>query len=141
MSRRRPAYRFLPHTADLRLEVRAASLPDLLAESVKALHSLLVDRRSVRSAGERTLHVRGESPEETLFLLLREALLLFALDGYLVRSARVRMEGTAAQLTASGERFDATRHAVRREIKAVTAHGLAVGRDRGSLVARFVVDV
>ncbi len=141
MSRRVRGFRLLPHTADLRVEARGPDLPALFAESVQALFSLLVDRRTVRAAAERTLHVRGESPEEALYLLLREAFLLLALDGYLVRSARVTMNGTAAQLIAAGEPYDASRHAVRREIKAVTAHGLSVGTDRRSFVARFVVDV
>jgi SHS2 domain-containing protein len=44
-------------------------------------------------------------------------------------------------LTLTGEPFDAERHSVAREIKAVTAHLLSVERLPGGYRARFVVDV
>jgi SHS2 domain-containing protein len=44
-------------------------------------------------------------------------------------------------LTVAGEPLDLSRHAVKREIKAVTAHAIAVERSPGGCLARFVVDV
>ncbi len=41
----------------------------------------------------------------------------------------------------AGEPCDLSRHSLYREIKAVTAHGMAVERIPGGFVARFIVDV
>lgn len=138
---KRRSFRLLPHTADLRVEVRGADLPDLFSGSVLALFSLLVDRRTVREVEVRSAGVAGDTVEEQLFLLLREALLLFAAHRFLARKAHVTINGRQVTLTVRGEQLDASRHFVSREIKAVTAHALAVERSPGGFLARFVVDV
>ncbi|PWB67178.1 MAG: hypothetical protein C3F14_02885 [Deltaproteobacteria bacterium] len=134
-------YRLLPHTADIRLEVRGQDIPALFAESVAALFSLITDRRRVRAAETRILEASGEDLPDTLYLLLRGALLLFTADHFIVRSARGTMDASGARVEVSGEPFDGARHAAVREIKAVTAHQLSVERIPGGVVARFVVDV
>lgn len=139
MSRRR--FRFLPHTADLMMEVRCEDLPGLFSSCILALFSLLVDRRTVREAGARSVEVTGDTAEEQLFSLLREAYLLFAAHTFLARTARVTIEGKRVMLTVTGEPLDSSRHTVLREIKAVTAHAMVVERSPGGYLARFVVDV
>ena len=134
-------YRLLPHTADIRLEVRGRDLPELFATGVTALFSLLTDRRRVRAVETRILEVSGTDLEDRFFLMLREALLLFAADRFLVRSARGRMKPSGVTVEVSGEPFDSSRHPAFREIKAVTAHGMAVERIPDGFVARFLVDV
>ncbi len=101
----------------------------------------MTDRRLVRAAEKRTIEVAGKDLEERLFLLLREALLLFSSDRFLIRSARGRINVSGVKMEVRGETFDPSRHAVFREIKAVTAHGISVERRAGWFVARFVVDV
>jgi SHS2 domain-containing protein len=51
---KRHRFRLLPHTADLMLEVRGGDLPGLFSSCVLALFSLVVDRRTVRKAEDRT---------------------------------------------------------------------------------------
>ena len=137
----RATFRLLPHTADLRVEVRAADFPSLCAASVEALFSLLTDRRKVRRTGTRTLDSGSGDPEERLLSILRRALLLFSLDRFLVRDAGAIMQSGIVFLTVRGEPVDDSRHSAYREIKAVTAHGLAVGETAKGFTARFLLDV
>lgn len=134
-------FRLLPHTADIRLEVRAKDLPGLFAASVEALFSLIVDRRKVRPAASRTIEASGNDDPDILFSLLKEALLLFSAERFLVRSAHATMKVSGVKIEISGEPFDASRHSAEREIKAVTAHGMTVGKAAGGCIARFIVDV
>jgi len=138
---RREGYRLLPHTADLLVEVHAADFPSLCAHSVEAVFSLLTDRRKVRRAERRSLGFPIGPPEELLLSVLRRALLLFSLDRFLVRDADVTMEGNDVVLVVGGEPLDTPRHSVTREIKAVTAHALAVESGPSGFTARFVLDV
>lgn len=138
---KRRSFRLLPHTADLRVEVRGVDLPDLFSGCVLALFSLLVDRRTVRDAEVRNAEIAADTAEEQLFFLLREALLLFSAHRYLARDAHVTIIGKQVTLTVRGELLDASRHSVRREIKAVTAHAMAVERSPDGVLGRFVVDV
>lgn len=139
MSRRR--FRLLPHTADLMPEVRGADVPALFASCVLVLFSLLVDRRTVRGREVRVAEVAGDTAEDRLLALLRAAFLLFAAHTFLVRTAHVTIKGKQVTLTVTGETLDPARHRIVREIKAVTAHAIAVGRSRGGCFARFVLDV
>lgn len=139
MKRRR--FRFLPHTADLRIEARGKDLAELYASCIETLFSLLTDRRRIREAGYRTLAIEGASPEDRLFFLLREALLLFELDRFLVRRARGTIKGNRVTMSVAGEPADSSRHSFGREIKAVTRHAMTVEERPGGFVARFVVDV
>jgi SHS2 domain-containing protein len=137
----RARYRLLPHTADLCFEVRGDDLPSLLAASAEALFSLLTDRRRVRPTERRALAVPPAPPDEQLYLLLRQALLLVSSGRFLVRRAGATMESGAVTVTLAGETADPSRHEVYREIKAVTRHALSVRRDEGGWTARFIVDV
>jgi SHS2 domain-containing protein len=123
------------------MEVRGVDLPGLLSSCVLALFSLLVDRRTVRETEARSAEVTGDTVEEQLFFLLREAFQLFAAHAFLARTARVTIEDKRVMLTVAGEPLDSSRHTVLREIKAVTAHAMAVERSPGGYLARFVVDV
>lgn len=134
-------HRLLSHTADLRIEVRGKDLPELCVAGVLALFSLLTDRRSIRRTVSRVLAAEAPSPEDRFFFLLREALLLFEVDRFLVRSAHGTMEGNRVALAVFGEPVDPSRHALGREIKAVTRHALTLSRRPGGFAARFVVDV
>jgi len=139
VTRRR--FRLLPHTADLRVEVRAADFPSLCAASVEALFSLLTDRRKIRRTGRRSLDSGSGSPEERLRAILRQALLLFSLDRFLVREAGAIMQGGTILVSVRGEPMDGSRHSAYREIKAVTAHALTVEKGPSGFTARFVLDV
>jgi SHS2 domain-containing protein len=137
----RKAYRLLPHTADLLVQVRAPDFPSVCAVSVEAMFSLLTDRRTVRAAETRSLEPEPGPREEELRSILRQALLLFSLDRFLVRDADATMLGERIVVAVRGERRDGARHPVYREIKAVTAHALAVTGGPGGFTARFVLDV
>ncbi len=123
------------------VEVRGVDIPDLFSSCVLALFSLLVDRRTVREAEVRSTEIAGDTAEEQLFFLLREAFLLFAAHRYLARNAHVTILGKQVTLTVGGEPLDTSRDHVRREIKAVTTHAMVVKKAPEGFLARFLVDV
>jgi len=134
-------FRFLPHTADLLVEARGEDLAELFSCCAVALFSLITDRRFVRPVETRTVSVAAAAPEDRLYLLLREALLLFSAGGFLARTVSVTMKGITANLLAAGEPADFARHPARREVKAVTAHAMTIRKTPHGVVARYVVDV
>jgi SHS2 domain-containing protein len=123
------------------VEARGKDLPELFSRCATALFSLLTDRRFVRRAQTRTVSVAADATEERLYLLLREALLLFSAGGFLARTVSVRMKGNVATLAAAGEPADFTRHPAVREVKAVTAHAMSIRKTPDGVVARYVVDI
>jgi SHS2 domain-containing protein len=137
------AYRVFDHTADLGVEVTAATQEDLYAGAAFALFDLLTDLAAVRAGKLREIDVDGENPADLLVNFLREVLYAWNGEGFLMKSCDIRLL-TPKRLRAvlKGEGFDPDRHRILREIKAVTYHQCSVlAAPAEGWVARVVFDV
>lgn len=127
-------FRFVPHTADIAVELRARSEIGLYQAGVDALRALLVGESPVTPAEERPVPLRGADPTARLIHFLGDVLYLYDTTRFL--PARVSPTGVC------GEPLDPTKHAVQREVKAVTHHGAEVRQDAdGHLRATVIFDV
>ncbi len=135
-------YRIFDHTADLGVEVSAATREELYAGAAFALFDLLTDLSVVRAGIARAIAVSGEDPADLLVNFLREALYAWNGEGFLMKSCLVR-EAKPRRLKAllRGEAFDPSRHRILQEIKAVTYHQASVAETPGGWTARMVFDV
>ncbi|MBM4312357.1 MAG: archease [Deltaproteobacteria bacterium] len=135
-------YRIFDHTADLGVEVSAASVEELYAAAAFALFDLLTDLSTVRAGISREIVVAGEDPADLLINFLREILYLWNGERFLIKSCSVREvtpQGIKALLR--GEFFDTARHGIKAEIKAVTYHRASVCETKKGFVAKVVFDV
>ncbi len=137
-------YEFFEHTADAGAVVRGVTLPRLFENASKAMFDLICDRRTVRPRRAVRIAVRGASLEDLLVRWLSELLFRLDTEGMLFTSFAVeRVDRTLlrARGTARGETIDRTRHALRREIKAVTYHQIRLTRGRSAWRVRIVFDI
>ncbi len=130
------AFEVLPHTADLRVAMRAASLEALYVAAGETVRRLLVGDSPVVESEEREVVLAGDDPGERFFRFVRELLFLYDSEGFL--PARV-VPGAPARVL--GERFDPARHAAERQLKAVTRHGYELRREAGGYRAELLFDV
>ncbi|MGH7569149.1 MAG: archease [Gemmatimonadales bacterium] len=127
-------FKFVPHTADIAVELTARDEPGLYQAGLDALRTLLVGESEVVPREERAIEVGADDPGERLVRFLSEVLYLYETERFL--PARTLPAGIA------GEPFDPSRHAALREVKAVTYHGADVRRaPDGALQATIVFDV
>ncbi|HVP37569.1 MAG TPA: archease [Candidatus Saccharimonadales bacterium] len=133
----------VPHAADLAIVVRGADPAGLYARAALALYALLVEPAGVRPAERRRVEVEGLDREDLLHEWLARLLSEFYTEGFVGRAVHVaRCEDTRLEADLDGDRFDRARHALRREIKAVTFHQLAVRpAPGGGWEARITFDV
>ena len=120
-------YEIFEHTADLGLRVRAATLPELMADAGRGLFAMVVDDlASIRPVLTRQFHISGSDKTYLLFDWLNE--LLYVCDTERLAFSQFDVQMTADGLTATvgGEPLDPTRHRLTHEIKAITYHGLLV---------------
>jgi SHS2 domain-containing protein len=135
-------HREIDHTADLGFELWADTPEGLYAEGVRALGDICYDRAAVRPRDRRELAVEGGNREECLVRWLQEVYLLLEGELWLTADARdVTVDEGRVAGTLYGEPFDARRHTLHTEIKAITYHGLAIVDDGGFWKATVVVDV
>jgi SHS2 domain-containing protein len=145
MTERAPApYELIEHTADLGFRVTAPEPARLFARAILALEDLMADSAAARPVAERTIDVTGSDPGDALVRALEEALYLFEAERLLLSEiAHASFDATAHRFraTARGEPFDPARHELRRPVKAVTYHDLAVERTDEGWRARVILDL
>jgi len=152
-----PGIREIDHTADIGMEIEAASLEELFRRAATGMMALVrdsgeasPDRRldespagATASPAVRSLRIEldGDEPDVAGLLVrwLRELLYLQEVAGFVYRDA------TFQRLDGSGLRASVRRHPEPsrriRELKGVTYHGLAVERAGDRWRARVIFDV
>jgi SHS2 domain-containing protein len=135
-------YRVFDHTADLGVEMSAATLEELYAVAAFALFDLLTDLSRVRAGIAREIVVTGEDPVDLLVNFLREILYLWNGERFLIKRCLVRdVAPKRLKALLRGETFNSGRHRMKQEIKAVTYHQASVCEKEMGFVAKVVFDV
>jgi SHS2 domain-containing protein len=135
-------YEHFEHTADLGLRVRATDLNTLFAEAAEALTAAIIEEvDAVEPRDSIAVRVTGTDRAFLLFDWLRELLYRFDAERRLFRRFDVRVSEGGLDATAWGEPYDAERHPLSHEVKAITYHGLRVDQEDGGWVAEVIVDI
>jgi SHS2 domain-containing protein len=132
-------------TSDLSFVARGPTPEAAIAAAAEALLAATVE--SPEAVGRTdTRRVAVEEPELELVLLrfLNELVYLRDAEELLLHATGVRLTpGPSLRLEVelAGERIDRARHRLLADVKAVTAHGLALERTPGGYEARVTLDV
>jgi protein archease len=134
-----PWHRWVDHTAEVQLQVGAASLAGLLAEAGRALGALLLRGREAEPSGEpRTIEVSSVDREALLVDWLNEIIFLAEVERWVaVDFDFPEASETHLKASARGVSVDDPPALV----KAATFHGLAVEEQEGGLQAEVIFDV
>ena len=131
-----------PTTADVGIWATGPTNDALFEALGLGLFALMTDLGRVRPRIERAVSASASDPPSLVVAYLSELILLQQTEGFLARGIRAHLVGdppTAIVASVTGEPFDAARHPARKEVKAVTLHGLTVDLARGR--ARVIVDI
>lgn len=130
-------WELIDHTGDVGIEVRAPSREALFAEAGRALFDLLAGMPEGAVGTPETIPLPAGEPAEGLRDFLGELLYRFSVD----RRMYVGFEPGAGAVEARWEPYDAARHPLRTELKAVTWHQLSAGPTANGWAARVIFDV
>jgi SHS2 domain-containing protein len=136
------AFSLLEHTADMGLDVSAASREELFAEAARALLHLLGGDPAAREKETLTLEIVALEQDELLVNWLNE--ILFLLETRHFYPAEATIDAcTSTRLCArlSGETLVPGRHTFARDAKAVTYHKLILEQRATDWHARIYVDL
>ncbi|PYQ55771.1 MAG: hypothetical protein DMF53_27395 [Acidobacteria bacterium] len=134
-----PFHRWVDHTAEVQLQVRADSLAGLLAEAGRALGALLLRGRAAEPSGEaRTIEVDSVDREALLVDWLNEIIFLAEVERWIAVEFN-GLEASEIHLKASARGVAVDEPPAL--VKAATFHGLAVEERAGGLQAEVIFDV
>ena len=135
-------HEFFEHTADLGLRITAASLDLLLEDAAHGLFEIIAgDVAQIRPDRVESFAVAGTDPAWLLFDWMSELHAAFELRRMLFCDFEVSVDAAGLRATARGEPYDASRHVLAHEIKAITQHGLEVSRTPAGWQATLIVDI
>lgn len=135
-------YEPLSHTGDMGMLVYGRDLPELFAHAAWAMFDLISDVTTIRPLQTMTIDVEAIDLEDLLVRWLSELLYLYDTERCLCcASTFTTLEPTRLTATVQGEPFDADRHPIDTEIKAVTYHQITVEQVEGRWRARVIFDL
>ena len=138
-------FTLIEHTADVGLALRAATLDELFMDAAAGLCDVITEVAAIAAREERALAVEAAAPDLLLVAWLEELLYRFDTAGELLPhgAAVVANDGATWSVTAHlrGERFDAARHPLKVQVKAITYHGLELARDGQGWRASVIFDL
>ena len=140
--RPRSRYRLIEHTADIGIAVENPSLEGLFEDAAFGMFDLVSDLSRVETRESLRIELEAEGLEDLFAEWLRELLFQSETKSLLFKSFNLSISSfRSLSGEASGEAYDANRHELYRELKAVTYHGLRVEQDKGIWRARVIFDV
>jgi len=133
-------YRFLPHTADVKIEAYGATLEKALANAVTGLGEAISGSTGVPQKARRLVEARGRDREAMSHNFMEEVLYLADADDFVPATAKnVTVRGNTATAVLSG--CSMAELGITNAVKAVTYNELAVRRSSAGWTLLFVLDV
>src|SRR4030066_165007 len=136
------SYKILDHTAGIGIEVWGKTKKEALANTVEAMFDLISDSKNISVVQEKELIITGADMADMLINLLRETLYMFHSQMWLCKRCEI-LELSEEKIVArvAGEPYDAQKHQLKMEIKAVSYHTLKIERVENGWRARVIFDV
>lgn len=135
-------YRFLPHTADLKVAVEGERFEDLFHEGLAVTRELVAGERAGQAKERRRLALDAPDAAELFLGFLKELLYWFATDAFVPAELVIEsLSHRDLKGVVRGERFDPRRHEAQPEVKAATRHQLQVSEQDGTWRAQVVFDI
>jgi SHS2 domain-containing protein len=138
----RASFHILEHPSDLGIEASGPSIREAFEQAALGLISVIVEPETVAATEERWIEVEAADYEHLLVKWLSELLYLY--DGEDFLFSRTKIESiNPSKLTARvlGEKYQAGKHKMKLDVKAITYHQLSVKTKDGVTTIRVFVDI
>jgi SHS2 domain-containing protein len=132
-------FRILDHEADIGLESYGKDTAELFKNTAYALFSLITDLETVTTRISH--HISISNCDEMLVVFLNELLYLWDTEKFIPRTCSVWMDGGKLEANITGETFDAGKHSIYKEVKAVTYHKFTIQQEGYHLKATVFLDI
>jgi len=138
-------YRFLPHTADIKVEAWGKDFNEAFASAAKAFTDIVVDISKVLPIHTYTIEVEGYDIEELLYNFIEQLILELDLNQLVFSEYHVTINtskgGYSVKCVCKGEKIDIRKHRYKTHVKAMTYHEMEIKKDDDRVIIRYVIDI
>lgn len=139
-------YKFLEHTADVKIQAFGKSLEEAFENSALALKELMLDfdKIKIKSAIKKKIEVEGKDCEALLYRFLEEFLYLIDAKNFIlseIKKIKIEKEDGTFKLRAEIKGDRASKYKFSNKVKAVTYNDMFVKKKKSNFIIQFVVDV
>ena len=134
-------YEVIDHTADIGLRAYGKDLKKLFANAAAGMFGILADLKNVQARQRQGIEIEAPDIEELFLSWLSELLYQHNSRGIIFKEFSIeKLTERSLLAEARGEKIDLKRHRLKKEIKAVTYHGLKVEKVKKKGQARLRSD-
>jgi SHS2 domain-containing protein len=140
------SYTFLDHTADIAVEVSGESIEELFLSSAEAWKESVIEQKNISVSNTRNISITGESLEILLVQFLSELNYFLLTKKWLmdsIENLEIKEQNERWHLNAkiNGEEYNASKHFIKEEIKAITFHQLEIKKKKNEFSTIIVFDI
>ena len=133
-------YELIEHTADMGLVAYGHNLAEAFANAAYGLFSIIADLGNVQGKEPLQVDLREEDTETLLFEWLNYLLYTFDVEMLLLNRFDIeRFDSSGLKATCYGEKYDPSRHRLKRGVKSATYHMLKIDRENNQV--QVILDV
>lgn len=132
-----PQYEILEHTADLFIKSYGKNAEQCFENIAYAMFDNIVNAEKVENIGELKIQLKADDKERLLVKFLSELLFIFETEKLVFSKFKVKINGNELIANVFGEKFDAKKHGIKNEIKAITYHLLEINEKEGFVKVLF----
>ncbi|OPX28759.1 MAG: hypothetical protein B1H08_05295 [Candidatus Omnitrophica bacterium 4484_171] len=138
-------YKFIEHTADIALEVRGKTVPELFMNSAEGLFSLIYPGRITRKIreSERHIHIKAETLEDLLIDWLNELISIFYTYHFLPKSYNIEVKAADVKVLKGIIKgsVDIDESKIAEEVKSAAYHNVKIKREAEGFRTIIIFDV
>jgi SHS2 domain-containing protein len=137
-------YKFLEHTADLKVLVEEKSLVQAFSSSALALKEAIAEKMEIKPKLENKIEVSGKDKSALLYNFLEEFLYLLDAKNFLlsqIKELKISEKSGKFSLNASVLGDKATNYKFTNDVKAITYNEMKIQEKKGRIIIQFVLDV
>lgn len=128
--------KFFSHTADVEFESYGATIEEAFENAALALAMTLTDVKKIKPKAKKKINIESEDLPSLLYDFLEKFLIMLDSENLVFSRFDVKkISGNGKfrlDAEAFGEKFDKKRHQSRTLVKAITYHGMKIGKKKVS---------
>ena len=134
-------FEIFDHTADIGIRAWGNEFSEVFEEAAKALFSVIIDLSSVTPSEKISVALEAENGEELFIKWLKELLFIFEAKHLVFNQFKVDLNFGRLSAELFGESLNSSKHALGKEVKAVTLHQFKLAKEGARCSAEVILDI